>query len=169
MSHPSDGLILLQVQSIKFLSYNYPISICFPIYTLYNLSLSYTHVQNGYLYGSGEHHYAHNLTLSYHTFHLPFTFSSTVPVNGDITIPWYIHTSGFGILWNQAGYGSFDVVGHPNPLPHFTSGFWQCKNRDRSQQELLDVAKLATTKVLRIVFLIENIEFLIETNLYRYI
>jgi alpha-D-xyloside xylohydrolase len=141
-------------------------------------------------------------SLSYHTFHLPFAFSSTVPVNGDITIPWYIHTSGFGILWNKAGYGSFDVqndtqtmwtvsgthqldlwittipkedslsslfypilmknyvdvVGHPNPLPHFASGFWQCKNRDRSQQELLDVAKLATTKVLRIVFLIENID-----------
>jgi alpha-D-xyloside xylohydrolase len=112
-------------------------------------------------------------------------FSSTAPSNADITIPLYIHTSGFGILWNQAGYGSFDMqndrqimwtanathqldlwittipkestlsspfypillknyvdaVGHPNPLPHFASGFWQCKNRYRSQQELLDVAK----------------------------
>jgi alpha-D-xyloside xylohydrolase len=34
-----------------------------------------------------------------------------------------------------------DVVGHPNPLPHFASGFWQCKNRYRTQEEFLDVAK----------------------------
>jgi alpha-D-xyloside xylohydrolase len=181
----SDGLILLQVQSIHFLPYTYPVSIYSPIYTLYEVSLHYAHAQNGYLYGLGEHHYGHNLTLPYHNFHLPFVFSSTAPANGDITIPWYIHTSGFGILWNQAGYGSFDVqndakiiwtasathqldlwittipkeeslsslfypilmknyvdvVGHPNPLPHFASGFWQCKNRYRTQQELLDVAK----------------------------
>jgi alpha-D-xyloside xylohydrolase len=181
----SDGLTLIQVQSTKFLPYIYPVSIYSPIYTLYNLSLMYTHVQNGYLYGLGEHHYAPNLTLPYHNFHLPFVFSSTAPTNGDITIPWYIHTSGFGILWNQPGYGSFDVqndteimwtanathqldlwittipkeetlsslfypvimknyvdvIGHPNPLPHFASGFWQCKYRYRTQQEFLDVAK----------------------------
>jgi alpha-D-xyloside xylohydrolase len=147
--------------------------------------LNYTHSQNGYTYGLGEHHYADNVTLPYHNFHLPFVFSSTAPTNSDITIPWYIHSSGFGILWNQAGYGSFDiesdtqimwtanathqldlwittipkeatlsspfypillknfvdVVGHPNPLPHFASGFWQCKNRYRTQEEFLDVAK----------------------------
>ncbi|CAF3617508.1 unnamed protein product [Rotaria sp. Silwood1] len=34
-----------------------------------------------------------------------------------------------------------DVIGHPNPLPHFASGFWHCKNRYRTQKELLDVAK----------------------------
>jgi alpha-D-xyloside xylohydrolase len=34
-----------------------------------------------------------------------------------------------------------DAVGHPNPLPHFASGFWQSKNRYRTQQEFLDVAK----------------------------
>ncbi|CAF0791805.1 unnamed protein product [Rotaria sordida] len=181
----SDGLILIQVQSIKFLPYNYPVSIYSPIFTLYKLSLIYTHVQNGYLYGLGQHHYGHNLTLPYHNFYLPFVFSSTAPTNGDITIPWYIHTSGFGFLWNQPGYGSFDVhndteivwtanathqldlwittipkektlsssfysiimknyvdvIGHPNPLPHFASGFWHCKNRYRTQNELLDVAK----------------------------
>ena len=181
----SDGLILIQVQSTSFLPYNYPVSIYSPIYTLYQLSLSYNHAQNGYVYGLGEHHYAHNLTLPYHNFHLPFVFSSTAPTNSDVTIPWYIHTSGFGFLWNQPGYGSFDVqndtkimwtanathqldlwittipkeetlssliypmimknfvdvVGHPNPLPHFASGFWQCKNRYRTQQEFLDVAK----------------------------
>ena len=181
----SDGLVLIQSQATNFSPYTYPTSIYSPIYSLYKLSLNYTHAQNGYLYGLGEHHYAQNLTLPYHNFYLPFAFSSTAPANGDITIPWYIHTSGFGFLWNQPGYGSFDVqndtnigwtasathqldlwittipkeatlsslfypilmknyvdvVGHPNPLPHFASGFWQSKNRYRSQQELLDVAK----------------------------
>ena len=181
----SDGLTLIQVQSVQFSPYIYPPSIYSPIYNLYSLSLAYNHSQNGSVYGLGEHHYAQNLTLPYHNFNLPFQFSSTAPTNADITIPWYIHTSGFGILWNQAGYGSFDVqndaqimwtanathqldlwittipkqmsisspfyaslmknyvnaVGHPNPLPHFASGFWQSKNRYRSQDELLDVAK----------------------------
>lgn len=181
----SDGLTLIQVQSTVFLPYIYPTSIYSPVYSLYKLSLAYNHTQNGYVYGLGEHHYAQNLTLPYHNFHLPFVFSSTAPTNGDITIPWYLHTSGFGILWNQPGYGSFtvqndtqimwtanathqldlwittfpkeeslsslffpilmnnfvDVVGHPNPLPHFASGFWQCKNRYRTQEEFLEVAK----------------------------
>ena len=185
IQRPSDGVTLLQVKSTEFLPYIYPVSIYSPIHTLYKVSLSYTHIQNGYLYGLGEHRYDKNLTLPYHNFHLPFNFSSTAPANGDITIPWYIHSSGFGILWNQPGYGSFDVqndsqimwsasathqldlwittipeteslsspfypfllknyvdvVGHPNPLPHFASGFWQSKNRYRSQQEFLDVAK----------------------------
>ncbi|CAF2708124.1 unnamed protein product [Rotaria sp. Silwood2] len=105
IQRPSDGLILIQVQSTKFLPYNYPVSVYSPIYTLYKLSLIYTHIQNGYLYGLGQHHYGHNLTLPYHNFHLPFVFSSTAPTNGNITIPWYIHTSGFGFLWNQPGYG----------------------------------------------------------------
>lgn len=185
IERPSDGVVLLKTQSKTFSPYTYPVSVYSPIYSLYKLSLNYTHHQNGYLYGLGEHHYAHNLTLPYRDFHLPFVFSSTAPANGDITIPWYIHSSGFGFLWNQAGYGSFDVqgdtqirwtanathqldiwittipkdatlsspfysilmknyvdaVGHPNPLPHFASGFWQCKNRYRSQSELLEVAK----------------------------
>ncbi|CAF1661619.1 unnamed protein product, partial [Adineta ricciae] len=105
----SDGLHLIQTQSITFSPYSYPLSVYSPVYTLYNLSLGYIHVQYGNLYGLGEHHYGHNLTLPYRDFHLPFVFSSTAPTNGDITIPWYVHTSGFGFLWNQPGYGSFDV------------------------------------------------------------
>jgi Glycosyl hydrolases family 31 len=65
-----------------------------------HLSMNYTHIQKGYLYGLGEHHYAQNLTLPYHDFYLPLAFSSAAPTNGDITIPWYVHT---------AGYGSFNV------------------------------------------------------------
>ena len=37
--------------------------------------------------------------------------------------------------------GNFaDATGHPNPLPHFASGFWQSKDRYRNQSEVLDVA-----------------------------
>ena len=181
----SDQVTFIQTQTTLFAPYQYPASVYSPVYALYNVSLTYTHLQNGYLYGLGQHHYGDNLTLPYHNFHLPFIFSSTVPTNGDITIPWYIHTSGFGFLWNQPGYGSFDVendtklawtataahqldlwittipsetdlnispypkimenfvnaIGHPNSLPRFASGFWHCKNRYRTQDELLNVAK----------------------------
>merc|ERR1712166_96557 len=34
-----------------------------------------------------------------------------------------------------------DVTGHPPAMPHFATGFWQCKNRCRSQEELLSVAR----------------------------
>lgn len=68
----SDGLSLFQVQSTQFMPYIYPPSIYSPIYSLYNLSLSYINSQNGYLYGLGEDHYATNLTLPYHSFNLPF-------------------------------------------------------------------------------------------------
>ena len=105
----SDGLPLFQVQSGKLSPYIYPTSVYSPIFSLYKLSLTYNHTQNGYVYGLGEHRYAQNLTLPYHNFHLPFVFSSTAPTNSDVTIPWYIHTSGFGVLWNQPGYGSFNV------------------------------------------------------------
>ena len=32
-----------------------------------------------------------------------------------------------------------DVTGHPPEMPEFATGFWQCKNRYRSQEELLAV------------------------------
>ena len=34
-----------------------------------------------------------------------------------------------------------DVTGHPPPMPDFATGFWQCKNRYRSQEELLSTAR----------------------------
>lgn len=103
-----------QTQSIQFSPYIYPVSIYSPLYNLYSLSLNYHHTQNGSLYGLGQHHCGSNLTLAYHNFHLPFVFSSTEPTNGDIALPSYVHTSGFGFLWNEAGYGSFDVENDTN-------------------------------------------------------
>jgi hypothetical protein len=32
-------------------------------------------------------------------------------------------------------------TGHPPEMPTFATGFWQCKNRYRSQDELLTVAR----------------------------
>ncbi len=34
-----------------------------------------------------------------------------------------------------------DAVGHAAPMPFYASGFWQCKNRYRSQDQLLAVAR----------------------------
>ena len=34
-----------------------------------------------------------------------------------------------------------DVTGHPPEMPYWASGFWQCKLRYQSQQELLEVAR----------------------------
>ena len=34
-----------------------------------------------------------------------------------------------------------DATGHSNPLPHYASGFWQSKDRYRTQDELLTVAR----------------------------
>ena len=34
-----------------------------------------------------------------------------------------------------------DATGHSNPLPHYASGFWQSKDRYRTQDELLGVAR----------------------------
>jgi alpha-D-xyloside xylohydrolase len=34
-----------------------------------------------------------------------------------------------------------DATGHPPKMPDFATGFWQCKNRYRSQEELLSTAR----------------------------
>lgn len=34
-----------------------------------------------------------------------------------------------------------DATGHAPPLPYYASGFWQCRLRYRTQQEVLDVAR----------------------------
>jgi alpha-glucosidase (family GH31 glycosyl hydrolase) len=42
----------------------------------------------------------------------------------------------------KAILGQFaDATGHPPPMPDFATGFWQCKNRYRSQEELLATAR----------------------------
>ena len=63
-----------------------------------------------------------------HEFHLWIT---TIPKETTLSSPF----SAF-LLKNFV-----DAVGYPNPLPHFASGFWQSKNRYRSEDEFLDVAQ----------------------------
>ena len=106
---------------------------------------------------------------------------------GDISIPFYISTAGFGLLYNQAGYGFIhinptqatwgsnathqldlwvttspakstqvtpfpsissnyaDATGHPNPIPHFASGFWQSKDRSHTQQQQTTTLPIGTS------------------------
>jgi alpha-D-xyloside xylohydrolase len=54
------------------------------------------------------------------------------PLNGD---PAY--TSPLASLLNNF----VDAVGHAAPMPPYVSGFWQCKNRYRDQEQLLNVAR----------------------------
>jgi alpha-D-xyloside xylohydrolase len=176
----SDGATLMHTTSLSFQEVTFE-SIYPSNYSLYATSLSYTHL-HGLIYGLGEH--KTNRTTYDDYFHL-FENSQNYDLSsgGDITMPFYVSTAGFGFLYNQAGYGSIgitrdnatwtsnathqldlwitvapaksgdptpypgissnyaDVTGHPNPLPHFASGFWQSKDRYRNQSELLEVAK----------------------------
>ena len=148
-------------------------------YSLYATSLSYTHLQ-GQIYGLGEHKTGRQ---QYVTYSKLFEDSQLYDKSqgGDISIPFYVSTAGFGLLYNEAGYGHIsidsqqaswqsnathqldlwlttgpadsaaptpypqlssnyaDATGHPNPLPHFASGFWQSKDRYRNQSEVLDI------------------------------
>ena len=174
----SDGAVLMSTTGVSFTPVTFD-SIYKSNYTLYATSLAYTHL-DGQIYGLGEH--KTNRTQYVDFTHL-FENSQVYGLSsgGDITIPWYISTAGFGLLYNEAGYGWVhinsaqatwlsnathqldlwvttssatsaaptpyphlssnyaDATGHPNPLPHFASGFWQSKDRYRNQSEILNV------------------------------
>jgi len=163
-------------------AYNDP-SIYASKYSLFNISVTYKH-SKGLIYGLGEHKTGQ---MRYGTDQAPYThlFEDSQVYSkssgGDVSIPFYMSQAGFGVLMNQAGYGSIsidqqgatwtfnsthqfdmwittastgqheatpfpsisrhyaDVVGHPNPLPHFASGFWQSKDRYRNQSEILSI------------------------------
>ena len=174
----SDSSVLMTTTAVSFQPVSFK-SVYTSNYSLYATSLSYTHML-GQIYGLGEH--KTNRT-QYEDFTHLFENSQIYgdSFGGDITIPWYINTAGFGLLYNQAGYGWVhitsqdatwqsnathqldlwvttgvvdgssptmypqlsmnyaDATGHPNPLPHFASGFWQSKDRYRNQSEILAV------------------------------
>eukprot|EP01052_Picozoa_sp_SAG31_P043982 SAG31_NODE_7509_length_1669_cov_1.020382_2_plen_322_part_00 len=108
---------------------------------------------------------------------------------GDVSIPYYGSSCGYGFVWNTPSLGSVDIAddyiewvsnatkgvdvwitttpsfvdlksvdplrsvhsyllrqyvdvsGHPSPMPFWTTGFIQCKDRYRNQTQLLDVAR----------------------------
>ena len=176
----SDGAVLMSTTAVQFDPVSFP-SVYPSNYTLYATSLSYTHLE-GQIYGLGEHKTGRTQYEDYtHLFENSQIYGDSL--GGDITIPWYISTAGFGLLYNEAGYGWLhinsqqatwlsnathqldlwvttssadgsqptpypqlssnyaDATGHPNPLPHFASGFWQSKDRYRNQSEILQVTQ----------------------------
>jgi len=101
---------------------------------------------------------------------------------GDVSIPMYTSSKGYGFVWNSPALGSVDIgasqvqwsslatknvdlwisappagaealpyrpllrqyadaVGHAIPMPSYTTGFIQCKDRYRNQTQVLDVAR----------------------------
>ena len=174
----SDGAVLLSTYTLGFapvtLKSVYPSN-----YSLYATEVAYTQLE-GQIYGLGEHKIGRTRYVNFtHLFENSQIYGESF--GGDITIPWYISTAGFGFLYNEAGYGWLHIdsksaewqsnathqldmwvttsaadstqptpypqissnyaeaTGHPNPLPHFASGFWQSKDRYRNQSEILDV------------------------------
>ena len=174
----SDGAVLMSTTGVSFSPVSFD-SIYKSNYSLYATSLSYTHLE-GQIYGLGEHKLPRTQYVDFtHLFENSQLYGDSF--GGDITIPWYISTAGFGLLYNEAGYGWLHInsqgaqwqsnataqldlwvttsmagstaptpypqlssnyaeaTGHPNPLPHFASGFWQSKDRYRNQSEVLDI------------------------------
>ena len=175
----SDGMVIVHDVDVSTSSANLQ-SVYPQPYPLYETSICYQHAQ-GQFYGLGEHKTGRTgYTAFQHSFENSQVYSQSN--GGDISIPFYISTAGFGLLYNQAGYGTInitetracwtsnathqldlwvtvapmngtsptpypalssnyaDATGHPNPLPHYASGFWQSKDRYRNQSEILGIA-----------------------------
>ena len=99
----SDGATLVQTTALEFNPVSFE-SVYTSNYSLYALSLSYTHMQ-GKVFGLGEHKTNRTAYDDYsHLFENSQVYG--VSSGGDISIPFYISTAGFGLLYNQAGYGS---------------------------------------------------------------
>ena len=78
-------------------------------YNLYSLSIHYGQI--GDIYGLGQHRLLNQWDLIYTDYSHLFERSQQYAYsNGaDIMIPWYLSSAGFGVLWNQAGYGYMRV------------------------------------------------------------
>ncbi|KAI9318776.1 glycosyl hydrolase, family 31 [Dichotomocladium elegans] len=87
--------------------------------------------------------------------------------NAHVTIPFLVSNRGYGFLWNNPAIGRVelgvnmtrwvaeqtqqmdanimgnyvDATGHAPTLPYYASGFWQCRLRYKSQEEVLSVAR----------------------------
>ena len=103
----SDGATLVQSTAISFTPLQLD-TVYVQNYSLYALSLDYTHA-NGKVFGLGEHKTNRTAYDDYsHLFERSqqYGYSS----GGDISIPFYVSTAGFGLLYNQAGYGFLHIT-----------------------------------------------------------
>lgn len=123
---------------------------------------------------------------------------------GDVSIPWYMSSKGYGFVWNLPSLGAVtlnqqkiewtsastlgvdfwitttasdhshrasdghkkpstyaqllhnyvDAVGHATPMPFWSTGFIQCKDRYRNQTQLMDVARGYVTRELPISMIV---------------
>jgi hypothetical protein len=144
------------------------------------------------VYGLGEHAFPSVQMLPY-SWNLQDSQWYQRSHGGDVVIPYYSSSRGYGFLWNMPSYGTFNLsnaalafasnatmnadfwitttpasftngtgvspvalllandagaVGQPAPLPFYATGFIQCKNRYRSQAQLLSVAQEYITRGL---------------------
>ena len=185
VSRISPPLLLLSTTGLSFTPYTWTSPYYKPTYPAYH-SVQWTYSQpDGYTHALGEHHHSRE-QLPYTDYTVDFTFSETAALKGDITIPWTVHSSGLGVLWNQPGWGSYTIANSttvtwtavatpqfdvfltttpsnasasvppyeslihnflvatnsfPRVLPHYASGFWQCKLRYRSRAEVIAAAQ----------------------------
>jgi alpha-D-xyloside xylohydrolase len=103
----SDGAVLLDVTDAGFTPVQFD-SVYRSNYSLFAASISYTHL-HGQVYGLGEHKTNRTAYDDYsHLFENSQVYDFSA--GGDISIPFYISSSGFGVLYNQAGYGSIHIT-----------------------------------------------------------
>ena len=185
VSRLSPAAALLRTSALTFAPMLWTSSYYKPTYAAYySLNWTYSLPTPGLSYALGEHHHGRE-ELPYRDFNVSFDFSETAGLKGDVTIPWAVHSSGFGVLWNMPGFGSYTIsngsvvswtadaspqfdafftttpanasdespyeqligrflvatASFPRPMPHYASGFWQCKLRYRSQAEVLEAAQ----------------------------
>lgn len=68
-----------------------------------------------------------------------FLWSDVKRIKGLTQVAQYWVTTGDSVSDIMSNY--VDATGHAPPLPYYASGFWQCRLRYKSQQEVLDVAR----------------------------
>ncbi|KAK4448054.1 putative alpha-glucosidase 2 [Podospora aff. communis PSN243] len=114
--------------------------------------------ENEHIYGMGQYQQPY--------LNLKGTDIELAQRNSQASIPFALSSLGYGLLWNQPAVGRAalstrvldcwivagdtpagivrayaNVVGKPPPMPEYGLGFWQCKLRYQTQDELLQVAR----------------------------
>ena len=94
-----------------FAPYKFPSQYYSPAYpAYYTVTLSSLLTTPAKTYALGEHHHGRE-QLAYTDYAVNFSLPETVGLKGDVPIPWTLHSSGLGQLWNHAGWGSVEVAG----------------------------------------------------------
>ena len=100
----SDGVLLLQQTALKFDTPNVPGTRAGSASALVSFSSS----PDEHIYGLGEHRTGN---LQMRPYHKRFADSQDYSQSrgGDVSIPWYASSKGYGFVWNSPAYGFVDV------------------------------------------------------------